>query len=49
VQRRHEEVPETKRIQNDRGWIDLLPAGPEDGSDNRGNTEVKTLPPKEAN
>jgi hypothetical protein len=49
VQRRCDEVSDAKTIQNYRSRIDLLPDGPENRSHNRGDAEVKTLPPKEAN
>jgi hypothetical protein len=49
VQRRCDEVSDAKTIQNYRSRIDLLPNGPENGRYNRGDAEVKTLPPKKAN
>jgi hypothetical protein len=49
VQQRRDEVADAKTIQKYRSRIDLLPDGPENSRYNRGDAEVKTLPPKEAN
>jgi hypothetical protein len=46
---RGEEIPNAKRVHQDRRGIDRLSDGPENGATDCGNGEVKALLPEEAN